>query len=177
MIPIAFVKYEIQYPARMISPRPTYRTVFILPYRKAVCWVLRKLRVPCTCARGWREGVLKRSPETNTELRVLRVHKTHPRRKNTRIYCVEKTTGGLYTRSFMVDLLSEIRPITFTRFRDLLWLCSLETRERPCTCNLQLHGDRRSACASGTDGRHAGGAAVASGRGSLRPRLARRTNQ
>ena len=31
----------------------------------------------------------------------------------TRSYCVEKTTGG-YSRSFMVDLLSEIRPITFT---------------------------------------------------------------
>ena len=59
-----------------------------------------------------------------------------------------------------------------SRFRPPVAVLSRDTRE-----TLQLHGDRRSACASGTDGRHAGGAAVASGRGSLRPRVARRTNQ
>ena len=139
----------------MISPRPALP--FFLMSEGGHRDVSRPVAGGCPTPRtgGWRDRVLKR----NTRHRVL----VHPRRKNTRIYCVEKTTGG-YSRSFMVDLLSEIKT-HHLHASDLLWLCSLETRERPCSSTaIGVRRARRGRTGDMREGRPWRPAVAASGR-------------
>ena len=98
------------------------------------------------CARGWREGVKAGHEATQST--------STSQEKNTRIYCVQKTKGG-YSRSFMVDLLSEIRPITFTLQTSCG--CALSRHERDLAAPRRSAfgvrvGDGRETCGRGGRG-------------------------